>query len=385
MSYVPFPPSRSSPAFIFAISATVTTVLPGSVATRTSKAEPPSPLPLRGYLSPPTTDPLPACDCDPSVVAATAATADLDIDRAGKLEGAFSPYAEQVLVCTGKDDWASRVEEDEGADGGGDVLRGFKALFGRGGRFSDPFHNVSFLASSFPSPGPHPAAYLLPSFTYIPSIDPSQDSLVSLSKSLLLPETLHPMHAILDPEHRSCLTRAPPSPSSSFSISSIPDPVPVQDVMILICGHGGRDLRCGILGPLLRLAFRRTLARTQGISLLDDDSYPQAPSQPSPSSSPSTRVPAEQMTARVGLISHIGGHKFAGNIIIYVPPHATLPSPSSSSSTGLPHPLAGCSVWYGRVSPEHAEGIVRETVLAGNVVREHFRGGLDAERKLMRI
>lgn len=74
-------------------------------------------------------------------------------------------------------------------------------------------------------------------------------------------------------------------------------------------------------------------------------------------------------TARVGFISHIGGHKFAGNVIVYLPP-------GSKMENGEENPLAGCGVWYGRVEPKHVEGIVKETVMGGRVIEEHFRGGV---------
>lgn len=78
-------------------------------------------------------------------------------------------------------------------------------------------------------------------------------------------------------------------------------------------------------------------------------------------------------TARVGLISHIGGHKFAGNVIIYIPP----------SFQG--NALAGKGVWYGRVGPEHVEGIVAKTVLGGKVIKDMFRGGIEQGGGLLRL
>ena len=41
----------------------------------------------------------------------------------------------------------------------------------------------------------------------------------------------------------------------------------VKDVTILICGHGGRDMRCGVLGPLLRKEFENTLPQ-EGFQVL---------------------------------------------------------------------------------------------------------------------
>lgn len=56
------------------------------------------------------------------------------IDHAGKLNGAVAGYAEHVLVCTGRDDWPSRIEDE---DGGDNLAADLKELFGRGGVYSD--------------------------------------------------------------------------------------------------------------------------------------------------------------------------------------------------------------------------------------------------------
>lgn len=58
----------------------------------------------------------------------------LDIDREGKLNGVITGYAEHVLVCTGQDDWMSKIEDEKSGD---NLAADLKELFGRGGRFSD--------------------------------------------------------------------------------------------------------------------------------------------------------------------------------------------------------------------------------------------------------
>ena len=58
----------------------------------------------------------------------------LEIDHKGKLNGLISNYSEQVLICTGKDDWPSRIEEDNSGD---NLAADLKELFGRGGVYSD--------------------------------------------------------------------------------------------------------------------------------------------------------------------------------------------------------------------------------------------------------
>lgn len=49
------------------------------------------------------------------------------------------------------------------------------------------------------------------------------------------------------------------------------------------------------------------------------------------------------------------GHKFAGNIIVYI----------NKGRTG---------VWYGRVKACHCRQIVQETLLKGKVIKELYRG-----------
>ena len=136
-----------------------------------------------------------------------------------------------------------------------------------------------------------------------------------------------------------------------------------DEIVVLICGHGGRDSRCGIMGPILQAEFEnfldKNVASVNG-SRADSTSPEVVPNNPSVASK-----------ARIAQITHIGGHKFAGNVIIYLPPTAL------TASQGQ-HPLASSCVWYGRVEPKHVEGIVLETILRGRVIRELFRGGIDS-------
>lgn len=62
----------------------------------------------------------------------------LEIDHTSPLNGVMSGYAEQVLICTGKDDWPSKIEEDHGGD---NLAADLKELFGRGGEFRDVSHH----------------------------------------------------------------------------------------------------------------------------------------------------------------------------------------------------------------------------------------------------
>jgi len=115
----------------------------------------------------------------------------------------------------------------------------------------------------------------------------------------------------------------------------------------------------------------------------------------------------------VGMISHIGGHKWAGNVIVYIPPdyqinpvervhRGTSPKDETSggstepvvhedqalaASDNLPNlsPLAGKGIWYGRVEPKHVEGIVEQTIGHGQIIRELFRGGVHRNGNQIRL
>jgi hypothetical protein len=100
---------------------------------------------------------------------------------------------------------------------------------------------------------------------------------------------------------------------------------------VFICTHKKRDKRCGIAGPLLLTEFN-------------------------------TQIAAQNLGDKVSVhgVSHIGGHKFAGNVIIYNEVEATR-----------------VADWYGRMKTCHVEAIVRETVGKGLVFRELWRGRMD--------
>ena len=58
----------------------------------------------------------------------------LEIDRKANMNGVMASYAEHVLICTGKEDWTSRIDDD---DSGDNLAADLKELIGRGGDYSD--------------------------------------------------------------------------------------------------------------------------------------------------------------------------------------------------------------------------------------------------------
>lgn len=97
----------------------------------------------------------------------------------------------------------------------------------------------------------------------------------------------------------------------------------ISKPLVMVCGHAARDARCGTIAPLL-VEELTAVAKLQG---LDFD---------------------------VGYITHVGGHIYAGNLIIFK--RGQLPT------------------WYGRVDPHHIQGIIQESVLGNNIIDELYRG-----------
>ncbi|KAL9577430.1 MAG: hypothetical protein Q9212_006368 [Teloschistes hypoglaucus] len=155
-----------------------------------------------------------------------------------------------------------------------------------------------------------------------------------------------------DPEHHRYFISSYLSSRSKTSPRQCPPgftfPRPIDKITVLICSHNTRDRRCGVIGPLLNESFNKY---------------------------------ANPKTVDVGMVSHVGGHAFAGNVIIYIPPgHKISPSQTGDKDhdTEL-SPLAGSGVWYGRVEPKHVQGILEETVHKGKIIAELWRGGLQTQ------
>jgi hypothetical protein len=253
----------------------------------------------------------------------------LDIDYKRRLNGTIAPYSDHLLIHTGSHDWPSRIEDDARHP----LARKIKA---------------SLKAETIKSLPKRPANILVTNSSFATTnSDKPASQVVSLMKAGLhfrIDGTQEPqvLNSLMKVVADDAVTKETLRQSfGSWNIS---------DIVILICGHEARDSRCGIMGPLLQVEFESKLQQA-GIKVLRN------------AISPDTDA-TESMTARVGLISHIGGHAFAGNCIIYIP---TTPQYKH-------HPLSGLGVWYGRVQPRHIQGIVQKTVGEGTVIEELLRG-----------
>ena len=206
------------------------------------------------------------------------------------------------------------------------------------------------------------SAALFPSFQ---TVHLKLDQAEAFTEAFLLPQKLNPAHNVLPQSHQDAMVHQPQMLElflKSRQVSEITSPT------ILICGHGGRDSRCGIMGPLLLTEFKSHLEK-KGFAVSTAEPWIQV--------SDREAQMEDKPVANLGLISHIGGHKFAGNVIIYLPPASTLGRPLND--------LAGYGIWYGRVEPKHVEGIIEKTLLEGVVIRELFRGGVKGTGEMLRL
>ena len=199
-------------------------------------------------------------------------------------------------------------------------IRELTALRGGGGRkdLRDPFAptlitNASFEREKGIQDG-YASAYVFPDGVYLPEIPLRTDGIVGLIKNFLLPRG--PTDT-LEWEHGSSK---------------------VEETVILICSHYSRDSRCGLVSGPLKRQFEKEIEK-KGLLIRDG-------------------VRGEG-GVRVGFTSHLSGHKFAGNVIVYLP--------------------GGLGVWYGRVEPKHVTGILEETVIGGRIIRELCRGAIEVE------
>ena len=251
--------------------------------------------------------------------------------------------------------------------------------------------DVNERSHNIPSEKEWASVLIFPRSIKVPKIPITTEGIDHFIRAYLQPEELHPAHNSLGKERRILMTRDPRLEGFFPDVLSV-DAAPT----ILICSHGGRDGRCGIMGPLLRSEFSRVILETHGkepedqavievaateanSNVLDAQNAPRVESRSeSEEHSSDQNEPIQRPWARMGLISHIGGHKFAGKVISYVPVNFAIKGGGIS-------PLAGQGIWYGRVEPRHVEGIVKETMLGGKIIKELFRGAIDARGEFLHL
>ena len=127
---------------------------------------------------------------------------------------------------------------------------------------------------------------------------------------------------------------------------------------VFVCTHASRDARCGVCGPALVDAFRASVAAD----------------------------PALRGRVEVRGCSHVGGHKYAGNVLVFAPRGgvegldlggAALKKTRAGSQRTLEDRETACfGAWYGYVTPREIDEVLRRTVGRGEIIPRLWRGSM---------
>ncbi|KAL7784945.1 Sucrase/ferredoxin-like domain-containing protein [Trichoderma ceciliae] len=291
------------------------------------------------------------------------------VEEEDVLYGQVKAWSTHVLVGTGKVDWVRDVAEEKGS-----VMEAIQKTGG--------VTNGRLMLSASNLPTPHDTTdysepttvLLLPAFALVRNVHPNNVPQLISSVVNHAPTSSSPLVP-----WRSTIPSSLPSPDASIAdltISSCP-----HKAVILMCSQKTRDARCGQSAPLLRKELERHL-RPLGLF----------------------RDYHDERSGGVGIyfISHVGGHKYSANVMVYRRPNAfgqddePLPEgveeaePKDAEEAKMGEEEKGdvgaaqC-IWLARVRPEDCENLVRYTVLKGKVVKpeRQLRGGFDRGRGLM--
>lgn len=328
-----------------------------------------------------------------------------EIDETEELYGHVKGWSTHLIVATGKTDWVRDVADETGS---------IMEAVDRGG-VTPSNGKLMLSASNMPVPdhSDHSSmVLLLPSWQFIDNVTPA--SIPELITEFINPGPTNntPLRALAAPPIPSAVPEKRPqefSESPAVPATTIPPtlvnapkltarPCP-HKYLILMCSQKTRDARCGQSAPLLRKEFERLL-RPMGLYRDLHDERP----------------------GGVGIyfISHVGGHKFSANVMIYRHSSAIRNSPTQTNNSdanghtnGVDASLeqlkihderdghevlldvnkeqqahgngeAAQCIWLARVKPEDCENIIRYTVLQGKVVKpeRQLRGGFDRCKQL---
>ncbi|KIJ37364.1 hypothetical protein M422DRAFT_33712 [Sphaerobolus stellatus SS14] len=305
-----------------------------------------------------------------------------DVDLTSEMLGSLKPYQRQVVISTGKADWEREVTDEEGS-------------LARYLLHTSKPHTSKLHGHRRPSVSAHSThhAHHKPGrrndIVNVPGVFNSKDA----SRLSILNGSHHSLS--MDEEKESVLVfpdfklvkeveRSQAGAESLWCSSLEPSlnragkvecgvqswPLPYACV-ILLCSHKRRDNRCHIAAPKLQTALTHALT-SEGYEVHTQVEHPMGPPLEDIEGSDEDREKeflrrlqeiadsGENKKALILMNSHIGGHKYSGNVVIYTP--------------------QGSGVWYGRVSPHEIPAIVKTTICEGKVLPTLLRGGVNLTR-----
>jgi len=223
---------------------------------------------------------------------------DFKIDEDDELYGHVKGWSTHVLVATGKSDWVRDVADEKGS-----VMEALEKYISSGSATQEAKGMGRMMLSASNIPTPHgttdysepTSVVLLPAFAVIHNVSPASvpalvDRFVSQAATSTTPLTSPvsiPRSIALDPSSTTTTT------SLEAALTANPSP---HNVLILLCSQKTRDARCGQSAPLLKRELERHL-RPLGLYRDADDHRPGG--------------------VGVYFISHVGGHKYSANMMVY--------------------------------------------------------------------
>ena len=310
------------------------------------------------------------------------------IDETDELYGHVNGWATHALVATGKTDWVRDVADEKGSvmeavgkwtsknepENGVCTDDTFSPRGVKTGCLSTETQKLMLSASNLPLPDSYNSnlpsenrpttVLLLPAFSFIDNVTPASVPELMTQYIGHAPTTISPLN-----QPSSEPQPQPPSLSTSGHFSTRPCP---HDAIILLCSQQTRDARCGKSAPLLKKEFERHL-RPLGLYRDQHDSRPRG--------------------VGIYFISHVGGHKYSANVMVYrragafapaTSPERTNDATTTNADSETDQGAAQC-IWLARVRPEDCEGLIKFTVLQGKVVKpdRQLRGGFDRAKGLV--
>ncbi|KAH7103368.1 Sucraseferredoxin-like protein [Auriculariales sp. MPI-PUGE-AT-0066] len=289
-----------------------------------------------------------------------------EVDMDSTLLGTRDPLHRQVVISTGRADWVREVTEDPGSIAElllktRDTLgpKPFPPRVPKGtpaplplssqtyGVFAQTDSNaLSILNGSHVSISDHPSdetVLLFPDYAMIVGVRADTESVHTLYKTVLEPSV-------------SAEVQFSSPTNTGLNVHVLP-----YSCVIMLCSHKKRDNRCHIAAPKLEERFSDELERVgwEVHTRLHDPDHDHAHDQQSRDER--LRAAADSQSALIVKTSHIGGHRYAGNVQIMFP--------------------QGTCVWYARVSPHEVHAIVQHTILSGRILPQLLRAGMNVVRK----
>ncbi|KAJ6470584.1 Sucraseferredoxin-like protein [Mycena vitilis] len=278
------------------------------------------------------------------------------VDHETQMLGSVRPFRRQILISTGKTDWDREITSTN---------RSLAAYISGSHRKTAVGHAAN---GSAPKP---PGIFDASESTDISILNASYKSIADdhdLETVLVFPDfmvvagvpsTSQGANLLCKTALDAHIPRVLGSSESGFSTWVLP-----YSSVITLCSHKRRDNRCAISAPLLERAFTESLHHrgwtvdTQLEHIIDSplEEFSGTAEEKDAHVTHSLRTLQTAKKALILYNSHMGGHRYAGNCIIYTP--------------------SGASVWYGRVTPHEVEAIVENTIEGGLVLPPLLRGGL---------